>query len=165
MLFRSDQVTRWGVLYNIALTGTMVAAVILFDRPVMALFVHGDSPALPIARHIQLIASWNFILFGVVMVLFSTVRANGAVLVPLLSLIVAMYPVRIGFALAALPHLGADALWWGFPLGSAANLAIAVVYYRQGGWRRGALTVPEEDEAHEQSHAATEPAGRLRPTG
>ena len=162
---RVDTITRWGVLYNIALTGVMVAAVILFDRPVMTLFVHGDSPALPIARHIQLIASWNFILFGIVMVLFSTVRANGAVLVPLLSLIVAMYPVRIGFALAALPRIGADALWWGFPLGSAANLVIAVIYYRQGGWRRGALAVPPGAEAHEQSHAASEPAGRVHPTG
>lgn len=161
---RVDTITRWGLLYSVVLTATMVAAVILFDRPVMTLFVHGASPALPIARHIQLIASWNFILFGMVMVLFSTVRANGAVLVPLLSLVVAMYPVRIGFALAALPHLGADALWWSFPLGSAANLAIAIGYYRQGGWRRGALTVPE-GEAHEQSHADAEPAGRAHPTG
>jgi putative MATE family efflux protein len=162
---RVDAITRWGVLYNVALTGVMVAAVVLFDRPVMTLFVHGDSPALPIARHIQLLASWNFILFGVVMVLFSTVRANGAVLVPLLSLIVAMYPVRIGFALAALPRIGADALWWSFPLGSAANLLIAIVYYRQGGWRRGALTVPPADEAPEQTHAQGEPAGRVHPTG
>ena len=84
---------------------------------------------------------------------------------PLISLIVAMYPVRIGFALAALPHLGADALWWSFPLGSAANLLIAIGYYRQGGWRRGALTVPPEEDAHEQSHAGAEPAGRLHPTG
>ena len=162
---RVDTITRWGVLYSIALTGTMVAAVILFDRPVMTLFVHGNSPALPIARHIQLIASWNFIVFGVVMVLFSTVRANGAVLVPLISLIVAMYPVRLGFALTMLPSWGADALWWSFPLGTAANLVIAIAYYRQGGWRRGALAVPAEEEAHEHSHAAAEPAGRVQPTG
>ena len=30
----------------------------------------GDSPALPIARHIHLLATWNFLLFGVTMVLF-----------------------------------------------------------------------------------------------
>jgi hypothetical protein len=77
----------------------MVGAVLLFDRPVMALFLGGDSAALPIARHIQLIASWNFVLFGMTMVLFSVVRANGAVMVPLADpLIVALYPVRIGFA-------------------------------------------------------------------
>jgi putative MATE family efflux protein len=161
---RVGDITKYGLLFNIALTGAMVAVVLLFDRPVMTLFIGGASPALPIARHIQLIASWNFILFGVVMVLFSTVRANGAVLVPLLSLIVAMYPVRIGFALAALPRIGADALWWSFPLGSGANLVIALLYYRYGGWRQGALAVPAADEAHEQSHAEGEPAGRAHPT-
>jgi hypothetical protein len=50
------------------------------DRPADArrshgarLFMGGDSPALPIARHIHLLATWNFLLFGVMMVLFATV--------------------------------------------------------------------------------------------
>ena len=33
----------------------------------------------------------------------------------------------IGFALLAKPWLGADALWWSFPLGSLTTLAIAAV--------------------------------------
>jgi putative MATE family efflux protein len=163
---RVESITRWGVLFNIILTGVMVAAVILFDRAVMTLFLSGDSPALPIARHIQLIASWQFIVFGVTMVLFSTVRANGAVWAPLLMLIVSMYPVRLGFALGARGWLGPDALWWSFPVGSAANLAMAVWYYRYGGWRRIGLQVPPRpEEAEEHSHAVGEPAGRLNPTG
>ncbi|MEV9121557.1 MATE family efflux transporter, partial [Klebsiella pneumoniae] len=76
---RVDRITRSGLLFSALLTSTMVAAVILFDRPVMAVFLGGDSPALPIARHIQVLASWNFIVFGMTMVLFSAVRANGAV--------------------------------------------------------------------------------------
>jgi hypothetical protein len=64
-----------------------------------------------------------------------------------------------------MPRLGADALWWSFPLGSAANLVIALVYYRHGGWRKGALAVPEEERAHEQGEAGSEPAGRVQPAG
>ena len=163
---RVASVTRYGVLYNVALTGVMVAAVILFDRQVMTLFVPGTSPALPIARHIQLIASWNFIVFGVTMVLFSTVRANGAVLAPLLFLFISMYPVRIGFALGARAWLGVDALWWSFPAGSVVNLVLAALYYRYGNWRRGTLAVaPDPEEAHEHSHTVAEPGGRLQPSG
>jgi Na+-driven multidrug efflux pump len=160
---RVGDITKYGLIFNVALTGAMVAVVILFDRPVMTLFIGGESPALPIARHIQLIASWNFVVFGATMVLFSTVRANGAVIAPLIALIVSMYPVRIGFALLAKPWVGSDALWWSFPLGSLTTLAIAVGYYRYGNWRRGALVVPDEGE--EQAHAMTEPGGRLQPTG
>eukprot|EP01035_Chromulina_nebulosa_P049150 gene49150-66742_t len=85
----------------------------------MTLFVGSDSPAIPIARHIQLIASWTFVMFGATMVLFSTVRANGSTLAPLIILIVSLYPVRIGIAMAGQPVIGADALWWAFPIGSA----------------------------------------------
>ncbi|RZM32208.1 MAG: MATE family efflux transporter, partial [Sphingomonas sp.] len=157
---RVGDITKYGLIFNVALTGTMVLAVILFDRPVMTLFVPDTSPALPIARHIQLIASWNFIVFGATMVLFSTVRANGAVLMPLLFLFVSMYPVRIGFALAAQGWLGSDAIWWSFPAGSVANLVMAIGYYRYGNWRKGSLAVP-----HEERETIAEPAGRLQPSG
>lgn len=163
---RVGEITAKGLLFTVALTGTMVLAVLLFDRAVMTLFVAGDSPALPIARHIQLIASWNFVLFGMTMVFFSTVRANGAVLAPLGMLFLALYPVRIGFALGLRPLLGVDALWWSFPIGSVAALAMAAAYYRWSGWDKGALErLCDPEEAGEQTLAATEPAGRLQPSG
>ena len=59
-----------------------------------------DSPALPIARHIHLLATWNFLLFGVTMVLFATVRANGAVWAPLIILAIGLVPVRFGWIFA-----------------------------------------------------------------
>jgi putative MATE family efflux protein len=163
---RVGNITRYGLFYTVGLTGVMVVAILLFDREVMTLFVTGGSPALPIARHIQLIASWNFVIFGMTMVLFATVRANGAVIAPLICLIIAMYPVRLGFALGAREWIGADALWWSFPLGSGVNLVMAIAYYRYGNWRRGSVVVPPDaDEAGEHAHAAGEPGGRLQPTG
>ncbi len=160
-------VTRAGLGLNVVITGAMVAAVLLFDRPVMALFLGGDSPALPIGRHIQLIASWNFILFGMTMVLSSTVRANGAVWAPLVALVVAMFPVRIGFATAATPWLGPDALWWSFPLGSIVTLSIMSAYYRWGGWRKRSFHAPRPSpvEAEEEALAGAEPGGRINPAG
>ena len=160
---RVNGITRAGLLWNCVITGAMVGVVLLFDRPVMALFLGGESPAIPIARHIQLIASWNFVLFGMTMVIFATVRANGAVWAPLIALIVALYPIRIGFALGLEPLLGGDALWWSFPVGSAAALGLAAAYFRWGDWRKGAMIRPRE--AEEQALATTEPVGRLQPTG
>jgi putative MATE family efflux protein len=158
---RVGDITRYGLIFNVALTGAMVLVIIAFDRSVMTLFLADTSPALPIARHIQLIASWNFVVFGATMVLFSTVRANGAALMPLLFLFVSMYPVRIGFALAAQRWIGSDALWWSFPVGSVANLFMATAYYRYGNWRQGSLVVPEDAA----TQPVTEPAGRLQPSG
>jgi len=154
---RVGQVTRIGILYNIALTGVLVGAVLWFDRTTLGLFLAPDSPAIPIGQRISVIASWSFILFGVTMVLFGTVRANGAVWGPLLILFVAMFPVRLGLALLLRPTLGADALWWSFPAGSMATLVGAALYYRYGPWRRGVLRVPQPAET-----PSTEPAGAPR---
>ena len=141
---RVGAITRSGLIYNTIIVVVVIAAIILFDRQVMALFVGVDSPAIPIARHIQLISSWTFVMFGATMVLFSTIRANGATVPPLIILAIAFYPARIGFAILGQRWIGTDALWWAFPIGSAVSLTLAVLYYRHGGWRAQALRVPPE---------------------
>ncbi|WP_404339133.1 MATE family efflux transporter [Sphingomonas sp. MMS12-HWE2-04] len=163
---RVGAITRSGLIYNTAITLVVIGAIILFDRPVMALFVGGDSPAIPIARHIQLLASWTFVMFGATMVMFSTVRANGATIAPLIILAITLFPIRFGFAVLGQTWIGPDALWLAFPLGSACSLGLAALYYRFGRWREGVLAVPPQPEdAEEHAHATAEPAGRLQPTG
>ncbi|KQU62477.1 MATE family efflux transporter [Sphingomonas sp. Leaf339] len=144
---RVAQITRAGLLYNLALTGVMIVAVLWFDRSTLGLFLSADSPAIPIAQRISMIATWSFLLFGATMVLFGTVRANGAVWGPLLILFTAMFPVRLGLALALHETLGADALWWSFPAGSAATLLGATLYYLYGPWRKSALLAPHPQQA------------------
>ena len=161
---RVGAITRAGLIGNVVMTGVLVVLVVWFDRTVLGWFRLGPA-ALPIASRIGLIATWSFVLFGATMVLFGVVRANGAVLGPLLILFVSMFPVRLGLATAMRPWLGTDALWWSFPAGSAANLVMAALFYRFGGWRKGSLKVPEAPEPEEQAHGVVEPAGMLKPAG
>ncbi|MEA3034567.1 MAG: hypothetical protein QOH04_326, partial [Sphingomonadales bacterium] len=131
----------------------------------------GHSPALPIARHIQLLATWSFLLFGVTLVLFGTVRANGAVVGPLVILTIGLYPVRLGFALGTYRWLGADALWLSFPVSSFSNMALAVAFYLHGGWRKSRMSIGgpapplDAQECVEEALADAEPGGRLNPAG
>jgi len=163
---RVRAITRSGIGTNIVITTVMVTLILIFDRPLFALFVGGASPAIPIARNIQLIGSWSFIIFGVTMVLFSTVRANGAVYAPLIILVVSMFVGRIGFAAVLLPRYGTDVLWWSFPVGSAISLSLAILYYRFGRWRQpGMLNRLVKEEAVRQSQAGGEAGGRLNPNG
>src|SRR5205085_694599 len=156
---RVGAVTRSGVIYSVIITAALVVLLTLSDRSVMALFMGGGSPALPIARHIHMVATWNFILFGITMVMFATVRANGAVWAPLIILTIGLLPVRFGFIYATDQWLGADAIWWSFPVSSFANVALAVGYYLQGGWKKARMTVeqrPDDDECTEEALATRE---------
>jgi putative MATE family efflux protein len=166
---RVGAVTRSGILYSVLITAALVVLLTIADRSVMALFMGGHSPAIPIARHIHMIATWNFILFGITMVLFATVRANGAVWAPLIILTIGLLPVRFGFIFATDQWLGGDAIWWSFPVSSFANVALAIGYYLQGSWKKARMTVgqprPDEEETTEEALATREAGGALNPAG
>ncbi len=164
---RVGRVTRVGIVHTLLITGGLIVLMTLADRAVLALFMGGSSPALPIARHIHLIATWNFLLFGVMMVLFATVRANGAVWAPLIILTIGVIPIRFGWIFATEGRLGADAIWTSFPVTSFINLALSLAYYLQGGWRKARMTVEpvDEQECEEEALATREPGGALNPAG
>jgi len=133
---RVEAVTRSGIGINLLITAALIGIVTLADRPMLSLFLGGASPALPIARHIHLVASWSFLMFGVTMVIFATVRATGAVVAPLVILAIAMFPIRLGAVFALKPFMGIEALWWTQPLSSFASMVMALGYYRAGSWRK-----------------------------
>ncbi len=163
---RVDRITRDGLVMNLGLTGALVVVLTLLDRHVLWLFLGQDTQSIDIAVRINLLAGWSFILFGVSMVVSATVRANGAVVGPLLILATAMFPVRFGMAYALEPSWGADAIWWSFPAGSLASMILTIAYYRHGGWRRSKLvTAPDESECHEQAMADAQPTGKQMPVG
>ena len=166
---RVGQITVKGVTYNLAITGVLVALLAVADRPALALFLGGHSPALPIAQHIQLIVTWSFVMAGVAMTLFGTMRANGSVWWPLVILGVTQLPVRLGIALSTYGWLGADAIWISYPISSTLSMLLAVYVYRRGDWKKrkpmGFGPPPGPDAAIEEANADTEPAGRMTPTG
>ena len=133
---RLDPITRAGIILNLTISGGMTVLLLLFDRPVLELFLGAHSPAVALARHIQFLASWGYILFGATVVYFGTMRAAGTVLPPLFVLGFAMFPGRLGFYALAHPALGMDALWLSFPVGSILAVALAYASYRLIPWRK-----------------------------
>jgi len=159
---RLDHVTRAGVTVNFLMTGVLTVVLLVFDRAALGLFLGPGSPAVEIGRHIQVIAVWSFMLFGVTMVYSATMRAGGAVIVPLVIIAIALYPVRLGFYFLTYSRLGSDAIWWSFTVGSIAGLALGWWFYRFSNWRKHAIPETSE-EAQEQSQADGQPAGRYAP--
>ena len=133
---RISKTTLIGCAATFVMTAILLGLLLIFDRPVIILFLGNDSAAVPMAQHIQAIASWSFLFFGLAMVLFSTVRANGAVLVPLICLFIAVYPVRLGFYYMFYGSIKADAIWWSFTVGAFASLIMALSYYLSGTWKK-----------------------------
>ncbi|HYB33095.1 MAG TPA: MATE family efflux transporter [Steroidobacteraceae bacterium] len=133
-----DRVTRIahvGVLYSVLLTASIVLAIELLDTKVFGLFLPAGSGALAIAGHMNRIVTPSFVFFGISVTLFGVVRATGAVVAPLVILTVTLLLVRYPLAEALLDRYQVDAVWWSFPVSSLLSAALALRYYRYGGWR------------------------------
>ncbi len=137
---------RKGVLFNFLLTGALIAPLILFDRWTLALFLPPHSAALEIARHLNHIAVWSFLFFGVTFVISGVVRATGAVVPPLLILALSLWGIRVPFAQLLQPQLGVDAVWWSFPTSATCAMLLSLAYYRWGNWRTARMLAPSRPE-------------------
>lgn len=161
---RIDKITMTGIITTVVLTGLLIGLVLFFDRAVMTIFLGSESKAIADGRHIQLLASWSFIFFGVSMIIYAAMRANGVVIMPLILLFLSLYPVRLSFYYFTYPFLKADAIWLSFPFGAFFGLIFSLLYYRFGHWRQTApVKVINHEEARENVECGAEPAGRLKP--
>ena len=136
---RVSGVARTGVLFNFLMTGALIAPILLFDHTTLSLFLPSGSAALANASHLNHIAVWSFLFFGVTFVVSGVVRSTGAVMPPLLILAFALWVVRIPFAVLLQPKYGADAIWWSFPVSSVVAMLMSVAYYQWGGWRKARM--------------------------
>ncbi len=133
---RVAKVATTGVLFNLLIGGALISIVYALDKHALGLFLPSSGGALEVSSHLNRIVLWSFFFFGTSMVLFGVVRATGAVMAPLVMLIISLWLIRLPFAYLMLDRLQADAIWWSFPLASIASMCMAGGYYRFGGWRK-----------------------------
>lgn len=138
---RVGKVATTGVMFNLLIGGSLIAIILLLNRHALGLFLPADSAALRISTHINGIVIWSYLFFGTSMILFAVVRATGAVMPPLIMLVISLWLIRVPFAYSMLDSWQADAVWWSFPLASGTSLLMAIAYYRYGGWRKVRLGV------------------------
>jgi putative MATE family efflux protein len=134
-----DRVNRivWaGSGINVAMTAALLIVITAFATPLLQLFLTADSPAIPIAIHINYLIGWTFLLMGVSMVVTFAVRANGAVLAPLLILIASGVIVRFSVGFGFHDQFGAEAIWASFIATGISSAVLSLSYYWHGSWRK-----------------------------
>lgn len=156
---RVAQIARSGVWSGLVVTGVLALLLYALNDQVLSILLPANSPAIPLAHHINTRVLWGFVMFSVTFALSGVVRATGAVWWPMAILVVSMVGVRIPFAAVLSPRFGADAVWWSFPLGAATSALLTTFYYLHGGWRRSRMirdeaTRPVEIEVEAEANLA-----------
>ena len=134
---------RWDRVSKIALRGcalsisiTAVLALVIYalgDAPLRLFLPDGGEP-LRIAREINNIVLWSWPVIAVTFGLFAIVKANGVMLPSAIIFAITLWGLRVPFANLLQPVLGAEAIWWSYPVGAFASALLAYAYYRWGAW-------------------------------
>jgi putative MATE family efflux protein len=133
---RVGKVAVTGVVFNLLIGGSLIAIIYGLNEHALGLFLPANGAALRISVHLNAIVIWSFALFGTSIVLFGVVRATGAVMPPLIMLVISLWLLRVPFAYSMQGHWQADAIWWSFPVSSMTSMLMSIAYYRFGGWRK-----------------------------
>ncbi|MFN3451199.1 MAG: MATE family efflux transporter [Sphingorhabdus sp.] len=133
---RVGRIVWSGIGINLLMSGVLILLMTLFATPLLQLFLPVGSPAIDIAIHINHIIGWSFILMGVSVVVTFAVRANGAVVAPLLILIFSAVVVRFSVGFGLYKRYGADAIWGAFIATSIASCVLSIAYYLNGSWKK-----------------------------
>ena len=142
---RVSEIALKGVGLSTISTAAACALVYLLGDLPLLLFLPDGGETLEVARHINKIVLWCWIVLAVTSAMFGIVRANGAMVPPTLIWFVTMWLMRLPFAKLLEPALGADAIWWSFPVGAVASAILAWTYYRFGKWRENRLIFEEAE--------------------
>jgi putative MATE family efflux protein len=138
---RVGKVAMTGVMFNFLIGGSLILIIYALNKHALGLFLPANGAALNISAHLNAIVMWSFALFGTSIVLYGVVRATGAVIPPLIMLVISLWLLRVPFAYLMLKRWQADAIWWSFPVSSMTSMLLSIAYYRFGGWRKDRMGV------------------------
>jgi putative MATE family efflux protein len=149
---RVERIALKGCLLSFAISAVATVSMYALGELPLWLFVPAGGEVLAMAWDINLIVLWGWIALSATMGLFAIMRANGAMLAPMLIFAATMWGVRVPFAKLLQPALGAAAIWWSFPFGAICSALIAWAYYRCGSWRRRRTMLAELDTQLDDVH-------------
>ena len=136
---RLSRVAWAGIAINGIMSVVLLGLMTIFIHPILTLFLPGGGSAVSIAVHMNLVLGWTFIAIGISMVIGSVVRANGAVVVPFVILVLSTVVMRFSVGFWLHPVWGADAIWAAFGSSALTSLVLTLAYYLHGGWKNSRM--------------------------
>lgn len=134
---RLDGIVRTGLLFNIVLTGGLVALIYLAPRAVLGIFIT-DGAVLDLAKGLLYIALWSSVPFGLATVFSGAMRAAGVAFTPMLLSIFAIVAIELPAAVILSRTIGLAGVWAAYPIVFCAMFILQMGHYLLV-WRRQAI--------------------------
>jgi putative MATE family efflux protein len=113
----------------------------LFAVPLATFFVPNSPAAIAESAHFLRIIAFALGCIGLQHTLTATLRGAGNTLAAMVLTIVSAWVIQFPLAYALSHHtsLGIDGIWWSHPIGMLASVAVCLVWFLGGDWKRTKL--------------------------
>jgi putative MATE family efflux protein len=111
---------------------------ILFSKYLMGLFTQ-DQEVIAIGVKYLIIVSSFYIFFSTLFVINGVMRGAGDTLIPMFITLFALWFARIPVAWLLSHRIGETGIWWSMPIGWFIGMAMGIVYYLSGRWKRKSI--------------------------
>jgi putative MATE family efflux protein len=155
---RASRVTRLGAFLGFCIL-TLIGIVAWFCAPwLVSFFIPGDVAVIDEgARFIRIMClAWGGI--GIQLCIVSAFRASGNMLIAMIIAMVSQWMIQFPLAYILSKHttLGAQGLWWSFPVTNVAVAVISICWFARGSWKTGRLTEDDKQIAKIAQEAIVE---------
>ena len=159
---RASQIARAGSMLGFGGLTFFGIIAFIFAPAIIAVFIPGDPGVIADGAafvRTQCLA-WGFV--GLQLCLVGVLRASGnmmaTMIIALVSQWVLMFP--IAYLLSKHTTLGAEGIWWAFPIANVIITTITLLWYVKGDWRYVRLTDDEQAVVAVNEAAMAEDRGR-----
>ncbi|WP_448040331.1 MATE family efflux transporter [Bradyrhizobium liaoningense] len=125
---RLDSIVHTGLMFNLVLTGGLVALIYLAPRAVLGIFIT-DGAVLDLAKGLLYIALWSSVPFGLATVFSGAMRAAGVAFTPMLLSIFAIVAIELPAAVILSRTVGLAGVWAAYPIVFCAMFVLQMGYY------------------------------------
>ncbi|MGE3141882.1 MAG: MATE family efflux transporter [Hyphomonadaceae bacterium] len=145
-LARAERIGRLGALVGFTTLASIGLLVFLIAPALTAFFVPGDQNVIESgARVLRIMGpAWGFL--GLQLALTGVLRASGAMVMSMVLTLVSQWVMQfpLAYLLSVPGGLGADGIWWAFPIANISIALITLAIFAKGDWKKKRLTDPEE---------------------
>ena len=143
---RAARIGRLGGLLGFVSLSVLGLLVFLFPAAIVAFFVPDDPAVIAAgAEYLRIVApAWGFL--GLQFALTGVLRASGNMVMTMVLTLVSQWVLQFPLAYVLSKHttLGAEGIWWAFPIANVVISLITIGVYAKGDWKKKRLLDEEE---------------------
>ena len=139
---RAERTALTGAALSFGALSAAGALLFLFAQPVTAVFIPDSPEVIASGSRFLRIMALSFGFIGVQQVLGGAFRGAGSTMIAMMLAVISLWVLRfpVAFLLSERTALGAEGLWWSFPISNVVAAVVAYMWFRRGTWKGKAVT-------------------------